>query len=301
MLRARHLCVCQEKFVYYVSHITVQNIYFRINNKPHGQGRVVWSNGATYTGQFAEGKYHGLGVYVWPSGKKFVGRWVRGVKEGHGLYSWPNGKKYDGEYKDGLKDGYGRMTWPDGSSYCGGFKRNKRCGRGVQTASDGTMVHCGQWKNDLPVLEVDGDGSATAPTKRSSIQSPSIILIEYPSLGNVVRYQHLMDTYNHTFLAIRVLDERPRINLNIKYIEFFDGQKDWNLTGPALEAEYFDLDLDPFEMTNRIHKIPYGFRRRLHEIMMDLYHCKGESCRRAAGSEVLDDIHAYQKDRFTVQ
>ncbi|KAG7351879.1 phosphatidylinositol-4-phosphate 5-kinase [Nitzschia inconspicua] len=121
-----------------------------VQDKPHGQGRVVWSNGAIYTGQFQAGKYHGLGVYVWPSGKKFVGRWENGVKNGHGLYTWPNGKKYDGEYKDGLKEGYGRMTWADGSSYCGGFKRNKRHGRGVQTNFAGVVVHCGLWKNDHP-------------------------------------------------------------------------------------------------------------------------------------------------------
>jgi hypothetical protein len=126
---------------------------FRAKNKPHGQGRVVWSNGATYTGQFLEGKYHGLGVYVWPSAKKFVGRWVNGVKNGHGLYTWPNGKKYDGEYKGGWKDGYGRMTWPDGQNYCGGFKKNKRCGRGVQTGPDGNIIHCGQWKSDCPIDE----------------------------------------------------------------------------------------------------------------------------------------------------
>jgi MORN repeat len=121
-----------------------------VQDKPHGQGRVVWSNGAIYTGQFQKGKYHGLGVYVWPSGKKFVGRWENGVKNGHGLYTWPNGKKYDGEYKDGLKEGYGRMTWADGSTYCGGFKRNKRHGRGVQTDLAGVVVHCGLWKDDRP-------------------------------------------------------------------------------------------------------------------------------------------------------
>jgi len=124
-----------------------------VDNKPHGQGRVVWSNGAIYTGQFEAGKYHGLGVYVWPSGKKFVGRWEAGIKNGHGLYTWPNGKKYDGEYVDGLKEGYGRMTWTDGSMYCGGFKKNKRHGRGVQTDPEGAVVHCGLWKDDSPVDE----------------------------------------------------------------------------------------------------------------------------------------------------
>ena len=146
----------------------LEHYFYRINNKPHGQGRVVWSNGATYTGQFSEGKYNGLGVYVWPSGKKFVGRWEHGVKNGHGLYTWPNGKKYDGEYKNGLKDGYGRMTWPDGSNYCGSFSRNKRCGRGVHTAADGTMVHCGEWKDDIPI----DNGADQSPNTSETVSSP---------------------------------------------------------------------------------------------------------------------------------
>lgn len=107
-------------------------------------------NGATYTGQFLDGKYHGLGVYVWPTGKKFVGRWEQGVKNGHGLYTWPSGKKYDGEYKNGMKHGYGRMQWPDGQMYSGAWLDNKRCGRGIQTDADGALIHCGQWIDDAP-------------------------------------------------------------------------------------------------------------------------------------------------------
>jgi hypothetical protein len=146
-----------------------------IQNKPHGQGRVVWSNGATYTGQFLEGKYHGLGVYVWPSGKKFVGRWQNGVKNGHGLYTWPNGKKYDGEYKNGQKDGYGRMTWPDGQNYCGGFKRNKRVGRGVQTGADGKVIHCGMWKDDVPL---DEDGNAIPQVEKAKIPKGVLQMVD---------------------------------------------------------------------------------------------------------------------------
>jgi hypothetical protein len=31
------------------------------------------------------------------------------------------------------------------------------------------------------------------------------LLIEYTSLGNVIRYQHLIDTYNHSFIALRIM------------------------------------------------------------------------------------------------
>ena len=150
-----------------------------MKNKPDGQGRVKWSNGATYTGHFLEGKYHGLGVYVYPSGKKFVGRWENGLKSGHGIYTWPNGKKYDGEYKDGVKDGYGRITWPDGSNYCGGFRRNRRSGRGVHTDPEGKVIHCGEWKADLPVLDANGSPDTSGSEGRNLLKGvPKDVMIE---------------------------------------------------------------------------------------------------------------------------
>jgi hypothetical protein len=147
------------------------------NDKPEGQGRVVWKNGATYTGNFHRGKYDGLGVYVWPSGKRFVGRWSDGVKSGHGLYTWPSGKKYDGEYKSGMRHGYGRMTWPDGETYSGGYANNERSGRGVQTSSTGEILHCGLWKNDKPV----------GPTEKLSgpCPIPYAVMVKIDSMDDV--------------------------------------------------------------------------------------------------------------------
>jgi hypothetical protein len=70
----------------------------------------------------------------------------------------------------------------------------------------------------------------------------SSLLIEYLSLGNVVRYEHMIDTYNHTFLALRVLDFADPLISNLKYIEFFDARVDWDFKGNAIEYELFDLD-----------------------------------------------------------
>jgi hypothetical protein len=121
------------------------------NDKPHGQGRVVWYNGAQYTGQVADGLYHGVGVYVWPSGIRFVGRWERGIKAGSGFYSWPDGKKYDGEYNNGKKHGFGEFTSSDGTSYRGEWQHNRRHGQGILTGPDGQVIYDGIWKNDEPV------------------------------------------------------------------------------------------------------------------------------------------------------
>jgi hypothetical protein len=164
-----------------------------LQDKPHGQGRVVWSNGAIYTGHFESGKYHGLGVYQYPNGKKFVGRWSAGLKHGRGLYQWPNGMKYDGEYVNGLREGYGRLVFVDGSTYCGGFKRNKRWGRGVQTDSSGAVVHCGMWKDDKPCVAGEPDvrePNTLALTDADRVMTSTLWPVQSPDKENGNRIPH---------------------------------------------------------------------------------------------------------------
>jgi hypothetical protein len=117
---------------------------------------------------------------------------------------------------------------------------------------------------------------------------PSSLLIEYMSLGNVVRYQHLMDTYNHTFLALRVLNDTPLPN--IKYVEFRDSRNDWNFQGEALEAEFYDLDEDPYEMRNQIHEISCDYKQALHNKMMKMFRCHGNDCRKESRKGIYTSV-----------
>lgn len=145
-------------------------------------------------------------------------------------------------------------------------------------------------------------------TSSSSCPSPSTLLIEYTSLGNVVRYSHLVDTYNHSFVALRIL-MHPRDNndgqydndssttgttttrrtrsmmgttgqRNLKYVEYRDSRWDWNGTiQPPLEQELFDLDQDPYEMTNLITKVSPIIIQALKHKLQRYLQCQGESCR----------------------
>jgi arylsulfatase A-like enzyme len=147
---------------------------------------------------------------------------------------------------------------------------------GTNTSNTSTLVFSS--KSVLP-------SSSSSPSPSSSIS----LLIEYTSLGNVVRYQHLIDTYNHSFVALRImprdhpitpthdngtrilsnttLPERTAIRRgtgtgtvsnvmietisNLKYIEFRDSRVDWtNTETPPLERELYDLDQDPYELDN---------------------------------------------------
>jgi N-acetylglucosamine-6-sulfatase len=116
--------------------------------------------------------------------------------------------------------------------------------------------------------------------KRQTVKSTTrSILIEYMSLGNVYRYNHLVDTWNHTFMALRLmLQQQPptgsdpdavgsryassseirysdrsandHVLYDLKYVEFRDSRLDWNFTKPPLEVELFDLARDPYELHN---------------------------------------------------
>jgi N-acetylglucosamine-6-sulfatase len=156
----------------------------------------------------------------------------------------------------------------------------------VPSTMDGSN-HAGKLVDD------DDDGIDTP----DSSQSSSSLLVEYISLGDVVRYQHLVDTYNHSFLALRIMDrgndhvthdnnnspddDDNNLSLykNLKYIEFRDCRYDWNSTGPYLERELYDLDKDPYELNNIIEIAPSVLIQALQEKMRRMQRCKGASCR----------------------
>lgn len=136
-------------------------------------------------------------------------------------------------------------------------------------------------RDDVPR---DVSRSARALEKSTSRSTSASLLIEYTSQGDVVRYQHLMDTYNHSFVALRITptggdpgvrfvaerEERrsnerrrattnqtsrvvrsPRDLPNLKYVEFRNSRADWtNTRTPPLERELYDLDEDPYELNN---------------------------------------------------
>jgi len=98
-------------------------------------------------------------------------------------------------------------------------------------------------------------------------------LIEYNGLGNVVRYQHLEDTFNNTFRALRVVDEKR----NLKLVEFVDWDN-WDYNEPADEYELFDLNSDPWEMKNLWSTAKSELKQSLQAELERLFRCQGASC-----------------------
>ena len=66
----------------------------------NGKGRAVYEDGATYEGDFVDGRKEGFGVYVYPNGDKYEGEFKRGEKHGRGKLIFADGSFFHGNTFD---------------------------------------------------------------------------------------------------------------------------------------------------------------------------------------------------------
>jgi len=136
------------------------------NGKPEGFGVLIdLSNGAVYTGQFANGLFNGDGEYQWADGGRYKGQWKNGLREGQGTHTWADGGRYSGLWKDGFQDGNGTHTWADGSTYVGEYKKNQRHGTGTFKSANGMTVMSGTWHQDQLKEPSQSDNAKPASEK----------------------------------------------------------------------------------------------------------------------------------------
>ena len=111
--------------------------------QPHGMGFKLWTNGASYIGEWSGGMEHTMtpsvkGCFTWPDGRTYVGTFDKGKRHGRGLKTWPDGvRSYDGEFASGQEHGLGKRTYADGSVFEGRFRYGLRDGPGCMTRPDG--------------------------------------------------------------------------------------------------------------------------------------------------------------------
>ena len=76
--------------------------------RKHGEGKLVWTNGDTYTGDFYEDKITGYGTFSFACGDVYEGDLIDGMKEGSGKYYSSDGSEYEGEFKNDMRHGKGQ-------------------------------------------------------------------------------------------------------------------------------------------------------------------------------------------------
>jgi len=122
-------------------------IVLKSTEKPHGVGRIVYSDGRRiHEGFWVNGTKHGHGRCLFVGEGDFhEGEYVKHVRQGPGRYRWKDGRVFDGAYKDDLRHGKGSFTYPNGDKYVGMFERGDRNGYGRFDFKNGHYE--GEWKN----------------------------------------------------------------------------------------------------------------------------------------------------------
>lgn len=99
-------------------------------------------------------------------------------------------------------------------------------------------------------------------------------MIEYWSLGDVVRYEHYIDLPNNTYIGARLLNATH----NYLYVEFYDGENVVDFTNP-LEYELFDIGADSYQMKNIYGtKATESLAKELHDFIHQQVKCQGSGC-----------------------
>lgn len=149
----------------------------------NGQGKMKYSDGSSYEGNWLYGAWHGSGILNYANGSWYSGNWKMGVKHGEGTFYWStDGNKYVGEWFGdaytgmgsmkhiyGVKtgewinnqfyeahantsvcksgnciNGNGTLVFPSGSSYAGGFVDGNFSGYGIMNYNNGNTYE-GSW------------------------------------------------------------------------------------------------------------------------------------------------------------
>ncbi|MDH3648481.1 MAG: caspase family protein, partial [Saprospiraceae bacterium] len=105
-----------------------------------GKGVYKYQNGATYSGDYRDGKPDGLGTLLFANGNKYVGQWSRSLRQGEGKMIFTSGERYEGQFVGSRFEGYGRYRFNNGNIYEGYWKNNKPNGQGSLKKSNDTDV-----------------------------------------------------------------------------------------------------------------------------------------------------------------
>ncbi|XP_020708134.2 alsin isoform X2 [Athalia rosae] len=125
-----------------------------LNGKPHGAGKLEWTDGRMYVGHFNRGVIHGIGKMEIPTQGIYEGQWKDGQQNGYGTMKYINGDIYEGYFKDGLPQGYGikkegHFMASVASIYIGEWVAGLKQGYGVMDDITTGEKYLGSWSNNM--------------------------------------------------------------------------------------------------------------------------------------------------------
>lgn len=122
--------------------------YFK--GKKQGKGKLTFTDGAIYEGEFKYDMIKGAGILT-SEGEKttYIGHWNNNIYHVNGnlTIGGPYPHEFVGVFKNGAKNGKGTMTWSDGSSLTVTWLDGKKNGLATYIETDG-LVKLIEFNND---------------------------------------------------------------------------------------------------------------------------------------------------------
>jgi hypothetical protein len=110
------------------------------------RGYMVYANGEIYEGEFVRGVFQGQGKLVVSSGAVYEGDFQKGEMTGKGKWTYVDKSTYSGDVKNGFAHGKGEWTYVNGNKYTGEYRDGKKQGQGVFATELG--VYTGEFAED---------------------------------------------------------------------------------------------------------------------------------------------------------
>ena len=129
-------------------------IYFGpiLQNRPHGHGKFISSNGTTCEGEFLYGKRVGEFKTNYKNGDIEVQNFVNGVLEGKSFINYASGDSYTETWKEGKRDGKAKYCKVDGTVIEGKFVEGKKDSQSTIYYPSGSeqMMYVGERLKEKP-------------------------------------------------------------------------------------------------------------------------------------------------------
>lgn len=116
--------------------------------RKNGKGKIVYSNGDSYEGDFLGDGLTGKGIFRFAGGDVYEGTLVNGIKEGRGRLEFADGSVYEGGFANNRKHGEGTLVMKDGASFKGTFYYDLKEGYGEYVYANGD-TYKGNFKSDM--------------------------------------------------------------------------------------------------------------------------------------------------------
>ena len=141
------------------------------NGNREGKGKLVFPNNDVYEGQFSRNRINGEGTMTYSNGDKYVGNWFLDQRNGKGKYYFKSKERYEGDFKSGKFEGQGTMYYPDGAYYTGSWKNNRKNGNGKLVDKYGKATN-GTWAMGKLVSSTPSSSNNSTTTAQTEKPKP---------------------------------------------------------------------------------------------------------------------------------